>query len=302
VIGYKPGSGTKRVEKRPTGASLGESLAHARHAFRTWRRTRPFWGGLLIIVGASELLASEQAPLPVVTHIGIQGLGGYLIPGFITVSEQAPLPVVTSIGIQGPGGYLIPRFMLICGLLLWLTPIARGFHSLLAISLALGSWITSNLGGFFIGMLIGVVGGALAFAWTTDADYRSPGRLRGRPWIGLRSWALDVTFRLKERAGGLRAMCIRLSFPGKGPDAGRRTRQPRPPRGATAHRETITRLRREMEEFIRHPRIYEDHPRRLIYRARAEYRGTRKALRSHAANPIRAARIRRQRSDEQGRR
>jgi Family of unknown function (DUF6114) len=148
-------------------------------------------------------MVSEQAPLPVVTHIGIQGLSSYLIPGFMLVSEQAPLPAVTNIGIQGPGGYVIPRFLLICGLLLWLTPIARIFHSLLAILLALASWITSDLGGLFLGMLLGVVGGALAFAWRTDAEYRSSGRLRGEPRIGLQSWAREVMSRLSEAGRGL---------------------------------------------------------------------------------------------------
>jgi hypothetical protein len=79
-------------------------------------------------------------------------------------------------------------------------PIAWFYYSLLSILLALASWITSNLGGFFIGMLIDVVGGSLAFAWTTDADYRSSGWLRGNPRIGLPSWALGVISRLKERA------------------------------------------------------------------------------------------------------
>jgi len=171
VIAYGARSANRRAEQRPTRASLGESFTNARHAFRIWRRTRPFWGGLLVIVGASEILVSEQAPLPVVTHIGVQGLAGYLIP----------------------------TFMLLCGLLLWFSPITWIYHSLLAILLALGSWITSNLGGFFIGMLTGVVGGSLAFAWTTDAEYASPGWLTGKPQLALPAKPLDVLIRLKER-------------------------------------------------------------------------------------------------------
>ena len=34
--------------------------------------------------------------------------------------------------------------------------------------LALASWLTSNLGGFVFGLIIGVVGSALAFAWSPD--------------------------------------------------------------------------------------------------------------------------------------
>lgn len=171
MIAYGARSANRRAGQRPTRATFGESLTNARRAFRIWRRTRPFWGGLLVIVGASEILVSEQAPLPVVTHIGVQGLAGYLIP----------------------------TFMLLCGLLLWFSPITWIYHSLLAILLALGSWITSNLGGFFIGMLTGVVGGSLAFAWTTDAEYASPGWLTGKPRLALPAKSLDVIFRLKER-------------------------------------------------------------------------------------------------------
>ena len=116
-------------------------LRDARRAFRLWRRTRPFWGGLLVSAGACEILSSEQGPLDVVIHIGTQGLAGYLIP----------------------------VMLLLCGILLWFSPAQRTFYSLLAMVLALGSWVTSNLGGFFLGMILGLVGGALAFAWTTDS-------------------------------------------------------------------------------------------------------------------------------------
>lgn len=198
MIAYGTGSGKRLVEKCPGLASLGESLANARRAFRNWRRTRPFWGGLLIIVGASELFVSEQPPLTVVTHIGIQNLG-YVSPGFMLAFGQAPLPDVADNVIQSPGAYLTPGFMLICGVLLWLTPFARIYHSLLAILLALWSWITSNLGGFVIGMLIGAIGGALAFAWMTDAQYEASASFRNIPGIGLLCQALDAVSRLKAR-------------------------------------------------------------------------------------------------------
>jgi hypothetical protein len=152
VIGYRAGSGDVRVSRHPARASPREVVTNAWRAFRIWRRTRPFWGGLLIIAGASEMLASEQAPLPVVHQIGIRALAGYLTPAF----------------------------MLLCGLLLWFCPIGRTYHGVVAILLALDSWVTSNLGGFFIGMLIGVVGGALAFGWVTDTEY-GPARPSGPP-------------------------------------------------------------------------------------------------------------------------
>ena len=116
------------------------------------------------------------------------------------VSEQAPLRIVTHIGIQGLAAYLIPTFMLLCGSLLWVNPIDRIIYSLLSIFLALGSWITSNLGGFFIGMLVGVLGGALAFAWTTEAEYGPPRLLHGKQRIAFPPAGLVLILRLNGHA------------------------------------------------------------------------------------------------------
>lgn len=122
-------------------------------------------------------------------------------------SEPASLPVDS--GIRGLAAYLTPTFMLFCGVLLWLTSIGRTYHSLLAILLAIDSWVTSNLGGFYIGILISLVGGALAFAWMTDSDYGSHGWLRGRPVIRVPSWPLDAVSRL---AAGLWRQAGRRHF------------------------------------------------------------------------------------------
>jgi hypothetical protein len=190
-----PGSGNGRSEQGPT-RSLGESLMIARHLFWIWRRSRPFWGGLLVIVGATEMLVSEQDPFPVVAHTGIQGWAGFLIPAHL----------------------------LLFGFLLWLNPIDRTIYSLIAILLALWSWITSDLGGFFVGMLLGVIGGALAFAWTTDAKHGSPSRrVHGKQPIAMSSYRLDLTIRptghappqLEGRAGTAGSAHAALSCAGE---------------------------------------------------------------------------------------
>ncbi|GLY02528.1 MULTISPECIES: DUF6114 domain-containing protein [Actinoplanes] len=105
--------------------------------FKHWRRARPFWGGLLVLLGGAEIILTVWAPLPVVMHVGMQNFLGYLMPILILLS----------------------------GLLLMFHPVQRVFYSLLAIILAFSSWITSNMGGFFIGMILVLVGGSLAFAW-----------------------------------------------------------------------------------------------------------------------------------------
>jgi hypothetical protein len=108
--------------------------------FRHWRRSRPFWGALLAILGGLEILLTEIAPLRVVVHIGLQGVIGYAVP----------------------------ILMVLCGLMLWFAPHPRVFYASLILICALGSFITTNLGGFILGMLLGIVGGAQALNSTAE--------------------------------------------------------------------------------------------------------------------------------------
>ena len=128
----------------PTAAYLAPQptsrWGRTRRRFRNWRRTRPFWGGLLILLAGAEISLTVKAPMRVVVHVGLQGLAGYAIP----------------------------VIMVLCGLLLWFSPGQRLFYSVIAVLLALSSWLTSNLGGFVLGMLLGLVGGSLAFGWTPN--------------------------------------------------------------------------------------------------------------------------------------
>ncbi|HEY3686597.1 MAG TPA: DUF6114 domain-containing protein [Streptosporangiaceae bacterium] len=109
-----------------------------RPGFRTWRRSRPFWGGLLAVIGGVELILIPLAPMPVVIHQGIAGISSYLIGAVLALA----------------------------GVLLWFQPAQRTFYGVVAVVLSLASFVTSNFGGFAVGMLLGLVGGALGFAWT----------------------------------------------------------------------------------------------------------------------------------------
>jgi hypothetical protein len=132
-------------------AATAPAVRRALPAWRAWRRARPFWGGLFVVLAGGEILLSELASIPIVVHIGLQGFASNLIP----------------------------LLLIVCGLLLWFHPVQRTFYSILAILLALGSWITSNLGGFFVGMLLGLFGGSLAFAWVSGDDGRTGRHRRG---------------------------------------------------------------------------------------------------------------------------
>jgi hypothetical protein len=78
--------------------------------------------------------------------------------------------LVVYIGIGGVFGVLLGVLLIACGLLLWLNPAHRTFYAIAGVLLAVLSFIASNFGGFFIGMLLGIIGGSMGFGWTPGAD------------------------------------------------------------------------------------------------------------------------------------
>ncbi|MDY7083676.1 MAG: DUF6114 domain-containing protein [Actinomycetota bacterium] len=106
--------------------------------FRTWRRRRPFWGGFFLVLAALELLYTANMNLGnLEVHLGPQG--------FLS--------------------YLLPLLLLLCGLLAWFSPAQRAFYGVIGLLTALYTFVGLNLGGFFVGMLLGIVGSALVIAW-----------------------------------------------------------------------------------------------------------------------------------------
>jgi hypothetical protein len=132
---------------------LRARAARAWQAFRTWRRSRPFWGGLLLLLAGIELVA---------------------IP-LLSVLAHGSVKVVIYIGVGGVFGVLIGGLLVACGLLIWFHPVQRVFYAIAGVLLAVASFVATNLGGFFFGMLLGVTGASLSFGWTPG-----PGRLAGQ--------------------------------------------------------------------------------------------------------------------------
>jgi hypothetical protein len=115
--------------------------ARAWRAFRRWYHRRPFWGGLLLILSGLELLYS-----------------GNLNLGNIQVH----------LGLIGFKSYIIPLVVLLCGALAWATPSQRLFYGIIGCAAAIYSLVAVNIGGFFIGLLLGIFGGAVTIAWVPD--------------------------------------------------------------------------------------------------------------------------------------
>lgn len=107
----------------------------ARRAGRSWRRSRPFWGAVIILVAGGE-----------------------------TAAIRFTLPLRTTWTIL-PAGLLIAAGMIACGLLLLFDPAQRSLYAIGAVLLSITALETSHLGGYLVGTLLGLAGGATAFAW-----------------------------------------------------------------------------------------------------------------------------------------
>jgi hypothetical protein len=69
------------------------------------------------------------------------------------------------LGIEGLQSTIIPIAMLLLGLLSMLMPQHRIFYGVISLVLSVYSLVGLNLGGFFVGMLLGAVGGILIVSW-----------------------------------------------------------------------------------------------------------------------------------------
>lgn len=110
----------------------------ARLGFRQWRRTRPFWAGIWCILGG-------------------------------VIMMYGPLTAIKLLLVSGTvvwAGILIGALVVTMGLFMWFSPQFHQVLGILAVLFSVVSLITSNLGGFLIGLLFGVIGGSMAFAWT----------------------------------------------------------------------------------------------------------------------------------------
>ncbi|MFC0849503.1 DUF6114 domain-containing protein [Streptomyces noboritoensis] len=159
-------------------------LPDARRAARRWRRTRPFWAGLLLLLGGAELL---------------------LVP-------LSPLTILVSLGLGGIAAIGIGLALIVAGLFLWFLPHTRHYVSINALLLSVLSFVATNLGGFLVGMGLGIAGSAMGFAWT-PAREPEPGLSEPREGRGTRTLAAALPVALLLGLGG-RAGVERAPAPG----------------------------------------------------------------------------------------
>ncbi|MDQ0932721.1 DUF6114 domain-containing protein [Streptomyces turgidiscabies] len=109
--------------------------------FRAWRGTRPFWAGLLVMIGGVPIMYFPYAHLTI---------------GQLTVRMSTT---------AGAGSLIIGVLLVVLGVSLWFQKHVRTFGGTAAILLGLVSLPVSNFGGFIVGFVLALVGGALAIAW-----------------------------------------------------------------------------------------------------------------------------------------
>ncbi|MQS34613.1 DUF6114 domain-containing protein [Streptomyces katsurahamanus] len=112
-----------------------------RRRFRDWRGQRPFWAGLFTLFGGIPIAYFPYASLKL---------------GNLTLSMETT---------AGAGSLIIGVLLVTLGLTMWFHHIVRVFAGVASILLALISIPIANLGGFVIGFLFALVGGALSISW-----------------------------------------------------------------------------------------------------------------------------------------
>lgn len=130
----------KRVALRTL--SFKERARSYRADFRLWRLRRPFWGSVLMILGGIFILWGPASP---------------------TVLRFAMLP-----GSTIWAALLVGALLLVMGVVQMFVPSLSTFTGGVGIVLSIISIIVA-LGGFVIGMLLGIIGGALGVAWRPNA-------------------------------------------------------------------------------------------------------------------------------------
>ncbi|PZP01426.1 MAG: hypothetical protein DI609_04150 [Corynebacterium urealyticum] len=154
--GGTPVTENKETQELPTTADTGvdatagengdeATASQRRSGFTQWRRSRPFFAGLLMLLGGVVILTPAYLSLEVSNII-------------IQVST-----------ISGVSTFIIGALLIACGLMTWFGGGSRILTGVAGIILGIVALPTSNFGGFVLGTLLALVGGALALSWTESS-------------------------------------------------------------------------------------------------------------------------------------
>ncbi|MEU3828171.1 hypothetical protein GT045_25975 [Streptomyces sp. SID486] len=143
-----------------TPAAAPGQLTRRRLQFRAWRGTRPFWAGLLVMIGGFFILYFPYAHLQL---------------GHLTLAMGTP---------GGSSSLIIGVLLIVLGIIFWFQQHMRVFGGAAAILLALVSLPMSNFGGFIVGFLCALTGGAMAVSWAPGAPAKQQPSAEAAPGEG----------------------------------------------------------------------------------------------------------------------
>ncbi|MEI4272354.1 DUF6114 domain-containing protein [Klenkia sp. LSe6-5] len=103
-----------------------------------FRRTRPFWGCLIL------------------------ALGGW----FVLRPAVGSFSLLLGLGVGGAQVYILGGGMIAAALVALVKPDQRFFPAIMAMIFSVASLPLANLGGWLLGMVLGIVGSGMVFAWT----------------------------------------------------------------------------------------------------------------------------------------
>jgi hypothetical protein len=123
------------------------TAASASGGASAWFRSRPVIGGGIAVLGAVAMLLSTQLDLGNITvHVGIEGMQATILPIIIALA----------------------------GILAVAMPAHRIFYGVIVLVCSVYSLVAVNLGGFFVGFLLGCVGGVMVVSWAPRATAAEP--------------------------------------------------------------------------------------------------------------------------------
>ncbi|MGJ4099789.1 DUF6114 domain-containing protein [Corynebacterium macclintockiae] len=121
--------------------------------FAEWRRSRPFVPGLLVLLSGVVIMT----------------------PAYLTLRISDPLVMIST--LSGVSTLFLGAAQIMFALGIWLKPATAPYLGVFAILASLVALPASNIGGFLLGSLLGIFGGAFALAW--ESGERKPKKARG---------------------------------------------------------------------------------------------------------------------------
>lgn len=119
------------------------SVCDMLHAINVWRSKRPLVGSIILALG-----------------------GWFVMKPMVGASFQ----MVVHMGMRGASPYLLGGGMMVAALMGVVAPSQRHFPAIMAMACSVLSLPFANLGGWLIGMVLGIIGSGMVFAWAPYTD------------------------------------------------------------------------------------------------------------------------------------